>query len=555
MGDDWRPIIDQYQLQEFDVDYSKQYLQEAGIEESQIVDIIAEKSKGFPLLLYLSAETYVNMKNSGKVPVADDFGGSYPEIIERFLYNLDKDTVEVLRLMSIPNYYNTDIFDVLIEEFNISFPITEYEQFNKYSFVNYDRKENVYYVHDLIRASILDKTPDQVLSRAHRILLEYFAEKILDDLKTKYVFQMFYHARNCMSLVEFNKWLGLVINTSVGITPLDVMKKQQERGEQSTLIQIINGIRTKFDLSNLRIDLVNIYIDIVHLGGDYDVAVDICERYLQHYSEEEIYHDQQLLKMRIRKMHHGMFFLPVNELIEEAELFINGVDMKMFPEEYNELLFLLGGNLGVLSGELNFASEWLSKSMTFAKENHLEAFVHRTLRKQADIFLYNNDYDAALNLVNQVINKDSTIDDMNSRYKIYLMAVLGEIYRKQSDFEAAWNCYEIVDRKCTENYMPGWQAHAYLAKGLVKCQEQQYDVASDYFKKALAVYSKINQSWGTITTNEAMLLLEKNKGVVVSEQDLDKWKHESERMYYRYNAEFANRLKTEVNPYLQLFFL
>ena len=554
-GEEWKPLLEQYQLEEFDGSNSKQYLHEAGIEEQQIIDAIALGSKGFPLLLYLSAETYANMKNSGKEPKADDFGGSYPEIIERFLYNLDKDTVEVLRLMSIPNYYNTDIFDVLIKEFNVSFPITEYVQFNKYSFVNYDRKEDAYYIHDLIRKSILEKTPKQILERAHKILLEYFSEKFDDDIKTKYMFPLFYHARKCMSLDEFNKWLVTPVNTTLKLTPIKGMKKQQERGEQSVLIQIINGIRSEFDLNNLGIDLVNIYIDIVHLGGDYDIAVDICSKYLANYYTEEIENDQHLLKMRIRKIHHSMFFMPVNDLIDDAESIIPSVDAEKYPEEYNELLFLLGGNLGLLSGDFDYASNWLEQSMKYAKQNGMEAFVHRTIRKQADILLYKNDYKAALALVNQTIDKNSVIDDMNSRYKIYLMAVQGEIYRKQGDLETAWNCYEIVEKKCTENYMPGWQAHAYLAKGMVMCQEKKYDEAENYFERALVVYTKIKQKWGIINTKEAMLLLKKVKGEVLLRTEIDDCKRISEKMHYQYNVEFVDRLEKEDSPYLQLFFL
>ena len=126
-------------------------------------------------------ETYINIKNSGTNPKESDFGGDYPQIIERFLYNLDKDMVEVLRLMSIPNYYNMDVFDTLIREFNISFSLTEFEQFNKYSFITFDNKEQDYYVHDLIRNSIIEKTPISTIRQAHISLLHYYAVKVLKD--------------------------------------------------------------------------------------------------------------------------------------------------------------------------------------------------------------------------------------------------------------------------------------------------------------------------------------------------------------------------------------
>ena len=554
-GEDWQPLLEQYQLLEFDDRYSKQYLQETGIQEVDIVDVIIRGSKGFPLLLYLSSETYANMKNAGKEPSIGDFGGSYPEIIERFLYNLDKDTVEVLRLMSVPNYYDTDIFDVLIKEFNISFPITKYEQFNKYSFVNYDEKEKVHYIHALIRTSILERSPERVVKSAHLLLLRYYTDLLGETIKTKYVHQMFYHAHKSVSVTKFNEWLVSPISTKLAFTPIDGLKKQQERGEQSVLIQIIDSIRSDYKLNDLRIELVNIYIDVVHLGGDYDLAVDICEKYLSSHSTDEIYKDQQLLKMRIRKIHHSMFFKPVNELILDAEDVINSIDDKIFTEEYNELLFLLGGNLGILSGDFDYATKWLDKSLGFALENKMEAFVHRTIRKQADILLYNDDFEKALKLVNRIIDKDTTIDDITSRYKIYLMAALGEIYRKRGELEIAWNCFEIVDKKCTENYMPGWQAHSYLAKGLVCCMEERYEDAVGYFDRALVIYKKIEQEWGIINTNEALLLLQKSRGESLLKADVEDCKTLSERMNYQYNVEFAEKLSEDGVPYLQLFFL
>lgn len=554
-GEEWALYIDQYKLEEFDKEYSKQYLQKAGIEDPQIVDEIARGSKGFPLLLYLSAETYATIKNSGKQPTIKDFGKSYPEIVESFLYNLDKDTVEVLKLMSIPNFYNLEIFDMLVKAFNTSFSIAEYDQFNKYSFVKYEEQEDDYYIHDLIRSSVLEKCNDKIIKRAHKLLLRYFSEKISSDIKIKDVLQMFYHARKSMVQKEFDSWLASPISERLHLTPIEGLRKQQERGEQSVLIQIIDGIRSDFDLSDLRIELANIYIDIIHLGGNYEGAVDICEKYLASHSTKEIHNNQQLLKMRIRKIHHSMFYYPVNELIEEAESIIDSVDPSKFPEEYNELLFLLGGNLGVLSGDFAYAGGWLEKSMSFARKKGLQAFVHRTIRKQADILLFADNYDGALRLVNNTINKNSTIDDMTSRYKIYLMAVLGEIYRKKGDLETAWNCYEIVDKKCTENYMPGWQAHSYLAKGLVRYQEQKYDEASVLFDRALSVYETINQKWGIINTKEAILLLQKARNGSLLITDVEECKRLSQKMHYQYNLDFAERLLIEERPYLQLFFL
>lgn len=553
--EDWQEILEQFQLLEFKTDYSKEYLEKAGISDDAIINAIIKSSEGYPFLLYLSLETYANLKNAGKEPTIEDFGGSYPKIIERFIYNLDKDTVEVLRMLSIPNFYNVDIFRLLIDNFNISFPMTEFEQFNKYSFVSYDESEKDYHIHDLMRKGILEKSSYGTLKSAHEYLLKYYSDRINQNIRTKYVLEMFYHARKCMNIAEFNSWLNTKINSIDAISPLDVMHMQQKKGGQSILKQIINGIKSDFEIKELLIDLVNIYIDIVHLGGDYDEAVAICDNYLNQFTKEEIAADEQLMKMRIRKIHHSMFYMPVDQLIAEAENILDSVDIKRYPEQYNEMLFLLGGNLGVLSGNFDKASEWLDMSMTYAKRNNLDTFVHRTMRKQADVMLANDDFDGALELLSRTVKATSGIDEIDSRYKIYLMGVLGEVYRKLGELDTAWHCFDIVDKKSTENYLPGWQAHSYLAKGMVELNRSNYQQAKELFDKAYIIYLDIHQQWGIINTEQAQMLLKREQGLGIKRKDVENNLAVANRMNYRYNISYAEKILEGEKPYLQLFFL
>lgn len=554
-GEDWQGILEQLQLLEFKTDYSKKYLEKVGISDDAIINAIIKSSEGYPFLLYLLSQTYVNLKNAGKEPTIEDFVGGYPKIIERFVYNLDKDTVEVLRLMSIPNFYNVEIFRLLIDNFNISFPMTEFEQFNKYSFVSYDECEKDYHIHDLMRKGILEKSSDDTLKAAHEYLLKYYSDRIDQSVRTKYVLEMFYHARKCMNIEEFNCWLNTPINDVSAISPLEGMHKQQRKGEQSILMQIINGIKSDFEMKELPIDLINIYIDIVHLGGDYDEAVTICEDYLNQFTKEEIAADKQLMELRIRKIHHSMFVMPVDQLITEAEDILDRVDIKRYPKQYNELLFLLGGNLGVLSGNFDKASEWLDKSMAHAKENNFDDFVHRTMRKQADIMLANDNFDEAIELLSQTVKATSEIKEIDSRYKIYLMGVLGEIYRKSGELDTAWYCFDIVDNKSTENYLPGWQAHSDLGKGMVELNRGNYQQAEELFDKAYAIYLDIHQQWGIINTEQAKMLLKKEQGLDLKREDVENNLATADRMNYRYNISFAEKILEGEKPYLQLFFL
>lgn len=152
-------------------------------------------------------------------------------------------------------------------------------------------------------------------------MLHYYAVKVLKDDGPKNLLEIFYHARKCKTAETFNIWLKESISEEEEITPIGLLLKYQERGEQNILIQIIDGIRSDFDLNDLSISLLNIYVDIVHLGGDYSTAVEICDKYLERFSIQEIMEDEQLIKMRIRRIHHSMFFMPVryaNDLCQKA---------------------------------------------------------------------------------------------------------------------------------------------------------------------------------------------------------------------------------------------
>ena len=553
--DEWMAIIEQYQLNELTDDYSREYLNRAGITDENIVNAITKNSRGYPFLLSLSAELYANKINTGEIPQAEDFKGSDSRIIERFIYNLDKETSEALTLISVPNFYDWEIFSDIVGAFNVAFPFTEYEQFNKYSFVKYDEKEDEYFIHDLMRKGILEHSSALMIRKAHQRMLDYYTAKISEDPITKYVIELFYHARKSKTADEFNSWLDEPLSKTLGYSPIAGLKKLQLRGEQSVLFQIICGVLSQFDINELKIDFVNIYVDIVHLGGDYEKAVDICRSYLGQYSDEAVLADKALLKMRIRKIHHSMFYAPVDNLINEAELLVKNIDPDSFPEEYNELLFLLGGNLGVLSGRFDYASEWLSKSMDYANEHNLDLFVHRNIRKQADILIYEGHVSEAVSLVNTIVSIDTPFEQIDSRYKIYLTGTLGECYRREGDLDKAWKCFDIIDRKSTKNHMPGWQAHSNLGKGMVMADKGMYEEAGQYFDRAYDIYSEIRQQWGIINVLEARLLLKNIQKKSVEREEAEKCRSLSANMGYRYNEQFVDRLVTGDSPYLQLFFL
>lgn len=548
--DEWLELIDQYQLTEFTLDYSKEYLKDSGIQEDDIINRIAKSSKGYPLLLYLCVETYASIKNRGEEPNINSFGKNYPEIIERFIYNLDKNTVEVLRLVSIPRYYDLEIFSLLIKENNVSFPLTEYMQFNKYSFVSYDKQESEYYIHNLIRDEMNFKTDKRLLQSTQNYLLRYFTQKFDSSHATKYFIEIVYYACELYDVSEFNEWIKKPIISS--ICPLDIMAEYQTRGEQTILLQIINLILKYFNMKEVARKIVNIYIDTIHLGGEYQYAVSICSEYLSLFSPDEVFHNNELIKMRTRKIHHSMFYMSVNQLIDEAKMLLSHIDSEAFPEVYNELLFLIGGNLGVLSGDFDTSSEWLTRSYNFAKSHNYKGYVHRTVRKQTECFLSKGRISDAYNLITQYVSDNDIID---SRYKIYMLGVLGEVYRENNELDKAFNCFHIVEKKSKENHIIGWQAHSYLGMAMVMMEHDDFNNALSYVSKAQTIYTKAGQQWGLITSSIIELLIKSKMSKIFDVNLATQLLSKAENLNYTYYANFLKYKINGENVELKLLFL
>lgn len=548
---DWEGLIDQYQLTEFDSYFSKDYLHSVGISSDEIIDTILASSRGLPLILYLMSETYVNMKNDGREPTASDFDGDYPRIVERFLYNLDKDVISVLRILSVANSYDANLFKSLIREYNIHFSATDFEQFNRYSFVTKSDTDERYYIHSIVRDEVLKQAPVGLVHDVHISIRRYYQNVVRKQFDKRSFIEMFYHAQSSFNITEFIDWL---FTEDLGITnkPIDIIYQVQKLGERSTLIQVIGALIKQYTLKALPIELVNVYIDIVHLGGNYESAVNICIGYLEDVSLEKRISDEQCIKMSVRQIHHSMFYKPVYPLITAAKEILTNSKAEDYPEIYNELLFLIGGNLGVLSGDFKEADIWLNKSMSYAIEHGLSDFVHRTTRKIVDLLIHSGKCEDAISMIEEFIPDETIVD---SRYKIYLMGSKGEAYRKLGLYNDAYTCFETVDKCSTEASLPGWKAHALLGKGVIQINRENYDEAEDLFSRAYDIYSSSNHGWGIINTDTLSLLTQLKQG---NELDLNIYNSALSRalnMEYKYNITVLKSLITKEPEYLQLFFL
>jgi hypothetical protein len=101
---------------------------------------------------------------------------------------------------------------------------------------------------------------------------------------------------------------------------------------------------------NARLKFASILFDMMHIRGRYADAAELIHQELALYPPNAEVHSPLLLPLKIRFIHHQMFYRPVSELWPQMGDLLNCCDQTQDPESYGDILFMLGGNLGTLRG-------------------------------------------------------------------------------------------------------------------------------------------------------------------------------------------------------------
>ncbi len=545
--EDWESFITQFELQDFSKDWTRQYLDSAGIKDNNIIKKITSNSKGHPFYLYLSAKTYTDICNQGKTPTIDDFGRNPKEIIRRFIYNLSDEEVNILKYLAVTNSFSYEMFTYILSKFHIACDPERFKHIISYSFIH-ALSGNEYYIHSLMRNGLKECTDEKSIALVNSVLFDYYSSEFQNKPNKSIFVELMYYAGRTKNPSEFSAWL-------IESDTIPYLVSCQIKGDQELIFQVTEDLINQYGSKNLTLKLLNIYIDALHLGGDYQAAVATSKAYLDQYSLEETTSNESLCRMLIRKIHHSMFYLPVDNLIDEVQQILSGHYVDNYPTQKNEILFLLGGNLGVLSGKFSYSKDILNNALSYANETQNTNNLLRVTRKLADIETYEGKCNDAIERIEQYITADSCID---KRYDVYLLASLGEAYRKSGNLDVARKCFEKVLKASREKNIPGWIAHAELAIAMIEYDLKRYSKVIESTMFVEKTYASINHEWGVINSQTLNMIAEYkangfNLQIASITEDLIE---RATKMNYRYNISILEEFKEskDIN-YFQLFFL
>lgn len=329
------------------------------------------------------------------------------------------------------------------------------------------------------------------------------------------------------------------------------MRQLQQEGNTEFLLWVFGLAKEKYGIGHLERELVSIYMDIVHLSGDCPQAVEIANQYLQGYSLSEILNDDFLVMLYVRRLHHSMFFKPLRRLLDDAQCLFAQVSDR-YPMVYNEVVFLIGGNLCVLLGEWDMARKWLLKSEDYARQHHLIMFHKRNMRKLGDCYCHDGQYELAERTILDGLNNQKVIHE---RYDLYLMGALANVCTSVGNEDEALQCYEDILKYATAKGIAGWIAHANLGIANVNFKLSNLKEAADFARRAKKLYGRIRQEWGEIMSDAILAACESRMGVAPMSTICKDVIRRAARMEYGSCVESIETLGRGECNYLKLYFI
>ena len=209
---DWKLYLETQPVDELEDSYCIEFLEDCGIENKDIRDIIVNASEGVPYYLNLSVDTFEKI-NSTRQPVPEDFAKTQPKIYDAFVRYLDSNEIRALKVLSAPNLWDRYLFETLMKKFDTGFPTGAFSELIQYSFIKKDN-EGKYSIHQLMRNSLQESQASEDRKKVHHFMMEYYNNK-LKGINFKVIsseheialIEAYYHAKHVFDVDELVTFL------------------------------------------------------------------------------------------------------------------------------------------------------------------------------------------------------------------------------------------------------------------------------------------------------------------------------------------------------------
>jgi transcriptional regulator with XRE-family HTH domain/tetratricopeptide (TPR) repeat protein len=277
---------------------------------------------------------------------------------------------------------------------------------------------------------------------------------------------------------------------------LSLLESLQRRGGSGPALEFLAPQLDSIHDTTLRLRFASILFDMMHLRGRYEEAATLIEQELAFHTHSNPQLEPLLLSLRVRLLHHEMFYRPVDDVWAAM--------LELLPQcdpgspAYGEILFMLGGNLGALRGDYREARRFLVRALRHAVRRGDEYLLSRCLRKYGDYLRCGGHLQLALAALREA--RRLAQRGRGSRQRIYVTACLGDLERQRNNFGAARELFEQTLVWAKEAYIPGWVGHAYLGMAELAFAANEVEQAQILIEQAESHYRRTRPDhlWGEV---------------------------------------------------------
>jgi tetratricopeptide (TPR) repeat protein len=283
---------------------------------------------------------------------------------------------------------------------------------------------------------------------------------------------------------------------SIGAEALRFLENLQRSGGSGPAIEFLAPQLDSIHDTTMRLKFASILFDMMHLRGRYEDAATLIEQELAFHTRSDPQLASLLLSLRIRLLHHQMFYRPVDDVWSSMLDLLPQCDLG--SSCYGEILFMLGGNLGALRGDYREARRFLVRALRHALRRGDEYLLSRCLRKYGDYLRCRGHLQLALSALREA--KRLAQRGRGTRQRIYVTCCLGDLERQRGNFAAARELFARTLAWAKEAYIPGWVGHAYLGMAELAFAANQMEQAQTLVEQAESQYRNTRPAhvWGEV---------------------------------------------------------
>lgn len=277
-----------------------------------------------------------------------------------------------------------------------------------------------------------------------------------------------------------------------------LVRDLQMRGSSGLALELLNPQLDGIYDPSVRLKFASIVFDMMHVRGRYGDAAELIRQELALHPSNGELHSPLLVPLKIRLVHHQMFYRPIDELWAQMTDLLACSDCGQDADSHGEILFMLGGNLGTLRGQYGEARRFLVLATRHAKRRRDHYLLTRCLRKYGDFLRYEGHPQLAKVALMEALRLSAR--GRGTRQRIYVLGCLGDLERQQQNYAAALDYFERAIELARSTFIPGWLGNLHLGLAHLAIERRSFDEARTFIGQAEALYRNTHPRhwWGSI---------------------------------------------------------